>query len=66
MGEKSISLADALFTKVLQRVLGVLFGNPQRSFYSNEVVRLAASGVGAVQREQEKLNSAGLVVSERY
>jgi len=65
MGEKSISLAEALFTKVQQRVLGVLFGNPQRSFYSNEIVRLAESGIGAVQRELEKLNAAGLIVSER-
>ena len=65
MGEKSISLADALFTKVQQRVLRVLFGNPQRSFYGNEVVRLADSGSGAVQRELEKLSAAGLIVSER-
>jgi predicted nucleotidyltransferase len=65
MGDKSISLTDALFTKVQQRVLGVLYGNPQRSFYGNEVVRLAESGIGAVQRELEKLCAAGLVVSER-
>jgi len=65
MSEKSISLADALFTKVQQRVLGVLYGNPQRSFYSNEVVRLAGAGIGAVQRELEKLCAAGLVISER-
>ena len=65
MGDKSISLANALFTKVQQRVLGVLFGNPLRSFYGNEIVRLADSGIGAVQRELEKLSAAGLIVSQR-
>lgn len=31
-------LADALFSKVKQRVLGVLYGNPGRSFYANEII----------------------------
>ena len=50
-GRRSAGLADALFAKVQQRVLGVLFGNPGRSFYANEVIGLARSGTGAVQRE---------------
>ena len=54
-------LADALFTKVQQRVLGVLFGNPGRSFFANEVIALAGSGTGAVQRELIRLAAAGLV-----
>jgi hypothetical protein len=29
------SLADALFTKTQQRVLRVLFGQPERSFYAS-------------------------------
>jgi predicted nucleotidyltransferase len=45
------NLADALFPKVRQRVLAVLFGQPDRSFYANEVIALAQSGTGAVQRE---------------
>jgi hypothetical protein len=48
-------LADALFTKVQQRVLGVLFGNPGRSFYANEIIALAGCGTGAVQRELGRL-----------
>jgi hypothetical protein len=44
-------LADALFAKVQQRVLAVLFGNPRRRFYANEVIALARSGTGAVKRE---------------
>ena len=54
-------LADALFTKVQQRVLGVLFGNPGRSFYANEIISLAESGTGAVQRELTRLAGAGLL-----
>jgi predicted nucleotidyltransferase len=57
----SSSLADALFPKVRQRVLAVLFGTPDRSFYSNEVIALAQSGTGAVQRELADMSAAGLL-----
>jgi len=55
------SIADALFPKVRQRVLAVLFGAPDRSFYTNEVIGLAQSGAGAVQRELADLADAGLL-----
>lgn len=55
------SLADALFPKVRQRILAVLFGTPGRSFYANEVIALAQSGTGAVQRELATLAEAGLL-----
>ena len=61
----SAGLADALFAKVQQRVLAVLFGNPGRSFYANEIIRLAGSGSGAVQRELARLEAAGLVTVTR-
>ncbi|MGH7318299.1 MAG: nucleotidyltransferase domain-containing protein [Candidatus Rokuibacteriota bacterium] len=54
-----------MFAKVQQRVLGVLFGNPGRSFYANEVIGLARSGTGAVQRELARLEGAGLVTAKR-
>jgi predicted nucleotidyltransferase len=54
-------MADALFSKVQQRVLGVLFGNPSRSFYANEIIRTARSGSGAVQRELARLQASGLI-----
>jgi hypothetical protein len=53
--------ADALFSKVQQRVLGVLFGNSDRSFYAKEIIGLASSGSGAVQRELARLVASGLV-----
>lgn len=55
------SIADALFSKVRQRVLAVLFGAPDRSFYTNEVIGLVQSGAGAVQRELADLAAAGLL-----
>jgi len=55
------SLADALFTRVQQRVLGLLFAQPDRSFLATEVIRLANVGTGAVHRELGKLASSGLV-----
>lgn len=53
--------ADALFTKTQQRVLGVLFGQPERSFYANEIIGLVASGSGTVQRELARLEAAALI-----
>ena len=61
MTEASVNLADALFAQVRQRMLGILFGQPERSFYANELVRLADSGIGAVQRELESLSASGLL-----
>lgn len=71
MGMKPLSppsasgLADALFPKTRQRVLAVLFGAPDRSFYANEVIALAQSGTGAVQRELAGLSEAGLLSIRR-
>ena len=59
------SLADALFTKTQQRVLRVLFGEPERSFYASELIRQAGTGSGAAQRELAKLEQSGLIVGRR-
>jgi predicted nucleotidyltransferase len=59
------SLAGALFSKTQQRVLGVLFGRPDQSFFANEIVRLAGGGFGAVHRELAALEAAGLVTATR-
>lgn len=65
MGMRSSSLGEALFTKTQQRVLGLLFGNPERSYYTNEIVRFAEAGIGTVQRELQRLESAGLITSRK-
>ena len=33
-----VGLADALFTTTQQRVLGLLFGQPERSFFATELI----------------------------
>lgn len=54
-------LADALFTTTQQRVLGLLFGHPERSFYVSEIVARTRGGTGALQRELRRLSAAGLI-----
>lgn len=65
MGMKITSIGDALFTKSQRRVLSLLFGNPERSFYANEIMRFADAGIGTVQRELQRLESAGLVTTKK-
>lgn len=57
--------AEVLFTRTQRRVLELLFGNPERSYFANEIMRAAGKGVGAVHRELSRLVSAGLVTSTR-
>jgi len=54
-------LADALFSGTKQQVLGLLFGQPERSFYATEMIGLIGRGTGAVQRELAALSQSGLV-----
>lgn len=61
MKNQTASLSDALFSRVQARVLGLLFGNPDRSFYANELFRLAGTGTGAGVRELARLSAAGLI-----
>jgi len=58
-------LADALFSPVQQRLLGLLFGQPDRRFQSAEIIRLADSGVGAVHRQLSRLAEAGWLTALR-
>jgi predicted nucleotidyltransferase len=61
MGPNASGLADVLFTPVQQRLLGLLFGQPDRRFQSAELIRLAGSGTGAAHRLLTRLADSGLV-----
>lgn len=61
MGMKARLVADALFGRTQQAVLGLLFARPQERFSLGEIVRAAAKGTGAVHRELARLAGAGLV-----
>jgi hypothetical protein len=60
-----IGLANALFTTTQQRILGLLFGQPERSFFTTELIELTGSGSGAVQRELKRLTASGLATVTR-
>lgn len=62
---RDVSLSGALFSNVQQRVLALIFGHPERSFYTSEIVRNVHSGTGAVERELARLEHGGLVSIER-
>jgi predicted nucleotidyltransferase len=62
---KEIGLSSALFSNVQGRVLALIFGHPERSFYTSEIVRNLHSGTGAVERELSRLQRSGLVSVER-
>jgi predicted nucleotidyltransferase len=61
----AVSIGDALFTKTQQKVLGLLFGKPDKRFYTNEIMRQVAMGRGTVSRELGRLLAAGLLTASR-
>ena len=61
-GDTPTTLAEALFTPVQQRVLGLLFGQPKRRFQSADLIRLVDSGTGATHRVVKRLAGSGLVL----
>lgn len=60
-----MSIATALFTDSQTRVIRWLFGQPERAFHLNELLRLTGLGSASLQRELKKLTEAELVRSER-
>jgi predicted nucleotidyltransferase len=60
-----MSIADSLFSDSQSRVFRWLFGQPERSYHLNELLRLTGLGSASLQRELNKLAEAGLVRSER-
>src|SRR5688500_9465206 len=65
MLRSSMSIAAALFTESQTRVLRWLFGQPDRDYHLNELLRLTGLGSASLQRELRKLAEAGLVRSEK-
>jgi predicted nucleotidyltransferase len=57
-------LGDVLFTNTQQRIFACIFGQPDRSYFANELIKLTGAGSGAVQRELKRLTDSGLVTSE--
>ena len=60
-----MSISAALFSDSQSRVFRWLFGQPERSYHLNELLRLTGLGSASLQRELGKLAAAGLVRSEK-
>ena len=58
-------LSDALFTMTQQRVLCLLYTRPDRSFYTNEILRSTGMGVATIKRELDRMVAAGIVTLRR-
>ncbi|MEO9148907.1 MAG: nucleotidyltransferase domain-containing protein [Burkholderiaceae bacterium] len=58
-------LSSALFSSAQARVLAWLFGQPERWFHFNELLRLTGLGSASLQRELARLDAGGLVVAEQ-
>ena len=58
-------LADALFTTTQQKVLGLLYAHPDKSFYLNEILRLTGMGVATIKRELDRMQIAGILHMNR-
>ena len=58
-------VGESLFGKVRRNILSTLFLHSGRTFYLLELIRLIASGRGAVQRELTRLTNAGLIERTR-
>lgn len=54
-------LADALFSRTQQQVLGLLYGEPEKSFFINEILRATGMGVATIKRELDRLEMAGIL-----
>ena len=62
---RSNSIGNVLFTKTQQKVLGLLYGQPYKSFYLNEIVRLSDIGRGTIKRELERMTGSGIITQRR-
>jgi len=58
-------LASLLGSETRARVLALLLAQPPQTYHLRELIRLTGGGASGVQREVRRLESLGLVVSER-
>ncbi|MCX7171976.1 MAG: nucleotidyltransferase domain-containing protein [Proteobacteria bacterium] len=63
---QTIPLSDALFTATQQKLLSLLYGKPDQSFYANEIDRWAQVGKGSLMRELDRLHQAGVLTLKRH
>ena len=60
-----MSLARAIFSDPQARLFRWLFGQPERSFFLNELLRLSGLSSASLQRELKRLSESGVLQSRR-
>ena len=60
-----MSSTQALFTPPQSKVLAWVFGQPERWYHIQELIRLTSLASASLQREIRRLHAAGLVMEER-
>jgi predicted nucleotidyltransferase len=60
-----MTIADAIFSPSQRKLYRWLFGQPERSYHLNELLRLTGLGSASLQRELTALTKAGLLTAAR-
>ena len=60
-----LPIGSALFTATQQKVLGLLYATPERSYYTKEIIRLTGMGVATIKRELDRMTGAGILTLTR-
>ena len=58
-------LGDALFSITQQKVLGLLYGHPDETFFVNQILRLTGMGVHTIKRELDRMIGAGILTMRK-
>jgi uncharacterized protein len=61
MRTEADTLGDLLFGQTRGRILALLYGMPDRAFFTRQIARQVGTSVGTVQRELETLSQIGLI-----
>jgi uncharacterized protein len=61
---RKLSPSDALFPKIRQRIIGLLFANPDKWTYQAEVVKELQVSQSSVQMELRRLIASGILESD--
>jgi predicted nucleotidyltransferase len=58
-------MLNSLLSKSKRKILGLLFSNPERSFYLREIMRMTGVSQGTLHRELKPLVADGILISEK-
>ena len=58
-------LGNTLFTKTQQKLLGLLYSKPDKSFYLKEILRTTGMGVATIKKELEQFLASGILKMEK-